>query len=182
MKTCNYCDSVLLQQNFDSYRMYRRAKYCNKDCYQKAHAKKFVKAYCLFCDKEFDTCENQPKIFCSLRCRYDHNKRDGSTYVGVNGYRYIKVHGHPNGAQSNYWMLEHRHTMEQHLGRYLTSDETVHHKDCDKLNNSIENLEVLSNSEHVKFHNDLQIKTQGYAAINSDMSILKRSSTRRHGY
>lgn len=182
MKTCNYCDSLLLQRNFDSYYEYKRAKYCNKDCYQKDHSKRYIKAYCLFCDKEFETQESRPKIFCSLKCRYDHNKRDGSTYVGVNGYRYVKVHGHPNGAQSNYWMLEHRHVMEQHLGRYLTFEETVHHKDGNKLNNALENLEVLSNSAHVKLHNELQVKTQGYASINSDWAIHKRAATRRQGY
>jgi hypothetical protein len=32
--------------------------------------------------------------------------------------------------------------MEQHLGRYLEKYETVHHKDGDRLNNDISNLEL----------------------------------------
>jgi hypothetical protein len=43
---------------------------------------------------------------------------------------------------------EHRWVMEQTLGRKLESWEHVHHIDGNHLNNSIENLEVLSNADH----------------------------------
>lgn len=43
---------------------------------------------------------------------------------------------------------EHRWVMEQALGRKLESWEHVHHVDGNHLNNSIENLEVLSNADH----------------------------------
>ena len=47
---------------------------------------------------------------------------------------------------------EHRLIMVCYLGRMLTSDELVHHKDCDPLNNNIENLEIVNRSEHAKIH------------------------------
>jgi len=49
-------------------------------------------------------------------------------------------------------VLEHRFIMEKILGRNLTRDETVHHKDGNRLNNSLENLEILPNGIHVTLH------------------------------
>lgn len=46
----------------------------------------------------------------------------------------------------------HRYIMECYLGRKLNSNEIVHHKDGNKLNNSIDNLELCTRSEHIKKH------------------------------
>lgn len=42
--------------------------------------------------------------------------------------------------------------MEQEVGRKLGSNEIVHHKNEDKLDNGIDNLEILTRSEHAKLH------------------------------
>lgn len=49
--------------------------------------------------------------------------------------------------------LLHRHLMEQLVGRELLWDEVVHHKNGNKLDNRIENLEIMSRAEHQKHHN-----------------------------
>lgn len=58
------------------------------------------------------------------------------------GYVYICP---PTGGRA---VLEHRYIMEQHLGRKLTKDETVHHLNARKDDNRISNLAIVSNSKH----------------------------------
>lgn len=50
-------------------------------------------------------------------------------------------------------MLQHRHVMEQELGRKLRPGEIVHHKNENRADNRPENLELVSSqSEHISHH------------------------------
>ncbi len=71
--------------------------------------------------------------------------------VSANGYKLIKVDDHPF-ADSKGYVREHRLVMEGFLDRFLEPEECVHHIDGDKLNNSIENLELMLIEGHVKLH------------------------------
>jgi hypothetical protein len=66
--------------------------------------------------------------------------------------------------------------MEEHLGRSLQSSELVHHRDGNKENNAVSNLEVMTQSEHTKVHKDAL--TQGrlrlYARRNKEVNHRER--------
>jgi hypothetical protein len=73
---------------------------------------------------------------------------------GVTEGGYIKVcrPGHPHRDARGY-VFEHRLAMEEKLGRYLTGEEVVHHKDYDRKNNRIENLVLFPNQKaHIAWH------------------------------
>ena len=59
--------------------------------------------------------------------------------------------GHP-GANNRGYALRSRLVMEESLGRILSPDEHVHHVNGDELDDRIENLSVMSRSEHALAH------------------------------
>jgi DNA-binding CsgD family transcriptional regulator len=73
--------------------------------------------------------------------------RGGGWWMTEHGYIQVTIpHGDPFASMANASgsIMEHRLVMARHIGRPLLAEETVHHKDGDRSNNGIDNLELFS--------------------------------------
>lgn len=77
-------------------------------------------------------------------CGSNNSAWKGGRRIRPDGYVMIWT---PSGEH-----LEHRVIMERHIGRRLTAEEIVHHRDENNQNNEIPNLELMTQSEHAKHH------------------------------
>ena len=81
----------------------------------------------------------------------------GGKHINSQGYISIYNPTHPS-CKNNKYVAEHRLIMEKNLGRFLNKNEQVHHINGNKSDNRIENLIVLTNSEHIKSHPECLFK------------------------
>lgn len=123
-----------------------KVKFCSHDCYGKSLIKDRTRT-CPICGKTFN--KRGADTYCSLKCMYisrrgeNHPLWNGGT-TKYNGYIYQRVDCKA--------VKQHRKVMEDYLGRKLRPDEVVHHKDHNRANNDISNLEVMTKSEHSRLH------------------------------
>jgi len=126
--------------------------------------------------------------FCSNRCRENSaqyqleksirsigalngNWRGGET-PHPDGYIYESVYDHPFASGGR--VLQHRLVAERNLvatnhnspylirlghNLYLDPELVVHHKNEDKQDNRVENLQIMTNSDHQRLHNLLRRKS-----------------------
>jgi len=76
----------------------------------------------------------------------------GGRIVEGRGYIYRYKPNHPFSNKDGY-VFEHRLVMEEHIGRYLSIDEIVHHKNNNRADNDIKNLILFKGqSNHARWH------------------------------
>ena len=137
-----------------------------------------VPLVCDNCDKQFErelthVKKGAKRSFCSKRCMGEYNVKVGR--IGAKGAKNNRYnHGYSKDkdgrrlimvkSEKGGYMYYSRWLMEKHLGRELTFDEVVHHINGDKLDDRIENLEVLTRAEHMEVHRGEIYAARGIAA------------------
>jgi hypothetical protein len=116
-----------------------------------------VKLICAQCYAEFEV---QPyrvgrAKFCGFKCKQiaaaiKSGIAVAAKYRGTGTIGYVKFNGRH----------EHRVVAEQMLGRPIIRGEIVHHLNGDKHDNRPENLQVMTQSEHLKVHHSEMISAR----------------------
>ena len=94
--------------------------------------------------------------------------------IEVDGYIKIYKPEYKNSDCHGY-IFEHRYIMEQYLDRDLSPNEIVHHINEDKQDNRIENLQVLTISEHNSHHRKEEIMEGRFSGT---INIMKYNNSR----
>ncbi len=102
------------------------------------------------------------------------NWKGGFRILG--GYREILRRNHPYAVDG--YVKEHRLVMEKHLGRLLRPDEDVHHKNGNRQDNRIENLELLTRSQHTTLHNYINMNDRKCSQCGSAKTYIKKRNGR----
>lgn len=98
-----------------------------------------------FCCTHYSRWSHGNNMMAPIKPYHRGGRRPGSR-VDKAGYVGIYEPTHPNANATGY-VLEHRKVMADHLGRALLRHESVHHKNGNRSDNRISNLELWSSSQ-----------------------------------
>lgn len=115
--TCAHCGKLEIRNRTTAkFRIYREQKYCSVECKAASQETKALDRF---------------------------NSGQIGRHVKRNGYVWISIPALANNGKKRE-MLEQRWVMSKHLGRNLFSEETVHHINGNRQDNSLDNLELFS--------------------------------------
>ena len=156
---CPQCNKV-----FNSHR--KDAKYCSRACNSASRKQSPILKNCKWCGKEFDARERNHNRELSRMLKQEHCSRKCSSQARATWYNQEKHHAWKGGVFDDsgykrvniylgegkrYMPGEHRIIMEQVTGEKL-GELVVHHKDRNRSNNEVANLQIMTRSEHSKHH------------------------------
>lgn len=122
-------------------------------------------------------CFRKRRKTCSKKCfKAWLSKRAKNKQFIDNGYKRVLVPYSERVGKIKY-VMEHRLIMERHIGRKLSDDEVVHHKNHNRSDNRISNLQVMTHAAHSSHHVP---KKNGRWSVKFDKCILCKRTDRPH--
>lgn len=106
---------------------------------------------CVICESRFSVIPSRVQKgakYCSYRC---HQIGEGRKGGRVRGKQMKKSSRHKSYPKKN-GIHFHRTVAEKILNRKLRKGEVIHHKDGNRLNNDCLNIEITTQSNHIKKH------------------------------
>lgn len=99
------------------------------------------------CGKKCRSCESRDRALTIAVTKEQNGNWKGGKTISSKGYVRIKLPSHPRCNKSGY-IYEHIVVMEKILGRLLKKEETVHHRNGIRHDNTPSNLELWARSHH----------------------------------
>lgn len=127
-KPCTICGKEMLR-NGRGYKYFESRKFCSMNCYRKSESY----ASGIYKKGHEGLCGDKNPAW------------KGGMVNHVKGYFKIRT-------DKKIYRLQHRYIIENSLGRSISRGEVVHHINGDKKDNRLENLMLMSNSEHSRLH------------------------------
>lgn len=145
---CSLCKGVFFRINNNSK---YEGMYCSQLCGSRSKAGiTLEKRNCEYCKSEFQCRPCEAKRFCNVKCSASFQwERDGKRdrFVDYRGYVKVRARNHPKASKYGKHVAEHILVMESHLGRYLRTGENVHHRNGQRSDNRLSNLELWTTSQ-----------------------------------
>ena len=148
---------------------------CGKERWVNLGKGKPIAARCKSCASK----HRPPPTWNYFKSGKDNIMWNGGRRVDRGGYVGIRINDDSpyfEMVNSGGYVAEHRLVMAKHLGRCLTNNEHVHHKDRNKHNNNIENLELLNKKDHYPskhFLDRIRILEEEVARLKGIMTLEK---------
>ena len=114
---------------------------CSRECGNRYKSADRIQK-CAACGESFERPHGKTRTYCSRSCAMMGRARAGQIPSHKEGATIRHSSGYIQQKRDGKWVMQHRLVMEEVIGRPLTRNDHVHHKNGNRQDNRPENLEL----------------------------------------